>query len=71
MKLKDKMNDYSNAIAPVRFKCQCGHVMTIPIFREKTCCSWCGHFVYRTPKLEFKDRLISAIKRGRRIETIL
>lgn len=41
----------------------CGHSNTIPVQLEKKICSWCGHTVYRTKEIEFKEKLIKAQKK--------
>ena len=39
-----------------RYPCKCGHKVTI--FKEKKkLCTWCGRYVYKDKKMEFKDRL--------------
>lgn len=47
----------SEALAPYRVYCKdCGHSMIIAK-QEKALCSWCGHWVFKDKKVEFKYRL--------------
>lgn len=49
-------------------KCKCGH--SINLFNtDRTVCSWCGSFVYKNPKAEFKYQLkekLREVKNGKR-----
>ncbi|MBO5138710.1 MAG: hypothetical protein J6B89_03610 [Bacilli bacterium] len=47
----------SDCYDEIKFKCKCGHRTVIPRWVEKQICSWCGHWVYRNKKTEFKDKL--------------
>lgn len=38
----------------------CGHSNSMPKWVEIRICSWCGHKVYRTKEIEFKDKLKKA-----------
>lgn len=37
-------------------KCKCGHSITM-VDTDRTICTHCGHWIYRTPGLEFKYKL--------------
>jgi len=41
----------------VKHLCKCGHRVIIPIQRKKTLCSWCGNYVFRDKRDEFKYRV--------------
>lgn len=41
--------------------CKCGHRVYIGR-KDKIVCSWCGNYVYKDKKLEFKERLEHARK---------
>ena len=43
-------------------KCKCGHSIVFSVQTERTICSWCGYYCYRTPELEFKYKLKGMIK---------
>lgn len=40
-----------------RIKCSCGHTVYIPNCIDKLLCSWCGRYVFKDSKAEFKYRL--------------
>lgn len=43
-------------------KCpHCGH--TQMLYKDKRICTYCGHWVYRNKKIEFKEKLISLMKK--------
>ena len=42
-------------------KCKCGHSLVMSN-AERTICNWCGSWVYRTPQIEFKYKLMKKIK---------
>ena len=54
----------SNEYERIKYSCKCGHKVVIPFFAKRNLCSWCGHWVYRDKKDEFKDRLTSQLKKG-------
>ena len=37
--------------------CKCGHKTTMSPMVEKKLCSWCGNYIFRTPKAEFRYRI--------------
>ena len=41
--------------------CKCGHGEVFYPFEKKNkkICSWCGYYVYKNKRIEFKDRLNS------------
>jgi len=39
-----------------RYSCKCGHRVLI-LNKDKKICSWCGRYVYKDKKQEFKDKL--------------
>lgn len=52
---------YLDYICGNTVKCKCGHTMFFT--EDKTLCTWCGHWIYKTPEIEFKEKLKSTIKR--------
>lgn len=47
----------------VKYKCsKCGHKEIIPKWKDKTICSWCGNYVFKDKKEEFKYRIKEKIK---------
>lgn len=59
---------YENAIAGIKVKCKCSHVLVFPVFRDKLICNYCHNAVYRTPKIEFEYKLKEAMKKKRKEE---
>ncbi len=51
----------TNNLEKVRFMCSCGHKAIIPYWVDKQMCTWCGHWVYRNKREEFKDKLKMAM----------
>ena len=47
----------------VRYKCKCGHSVIIPAWVDKQLCNWCGNYVYKDKKDEFKNKLKEMSKR--------
>ena len=47
----------------VRYKCKCGHSVIIPAWVDKQLCSWCGNYVYKDKKDEFKNKIKEMSKR--------
>ena len=43
-------------------KCKCGYSMLIPVYVDKLVCKWCGNYVYRDKKDQFKDKLLSQLR---------
>lgn len=42
----------------VKIQCKnCGYKSVIPVWVDRQICSWCGNYVYRNKKLEFKEML--------------
>lgn len=53
----EKDNKMFEDMAKCRYKCKCGHSVTITNKLDKTICSWCGNLVFKTPKAEFEYRV--------------
>lgn len=51
---------YFEAIAKHKYKCKCGHTVVV-VNKKKTLCTWCGCYVYKDKKEEFKERLKGAL----------
>ena len=54
-----KLNDEYDKM---KYICKCGHRVIIHPNRKKTLCSWCGNYVFREKKDEFKYRLGGLVK---------
>lgn len=56
----DKLTEEYNK---VKIKCKhCGHKVIIPVWVDRQVCSWCGYYVYRNKKMEFKDNIKKLMK---------
>ena len=42
--------------------CKCGHSMVIAK-EDRSLCSWCNHWCYRTPQIEFRYKTIEKLKK--------
>lgn len=45
-----------------KVKCKCGHSMVMKPTAKKKLCDWCGHYIYREAKDEFKNILLGRLK---------
>ena len=54
---------YHNKICKIKHTCKCGHVVIIPVYKNRTLCGHCGVWVYKTPKLEFEYKLKEKMKK--------
>jgi hypothetical protein len=41
----------------VKYRCKCGRRVVIPKGVDKNLCDWCGNYVFKDKKTEFKYRL--------------
>jgi len=48
-----------------RYKCKCGHSISIPAFAEKELCSYCGKWVFKNKRDEFIFRTKEKLKNDR------
>lgn len=54
----NEIKKYSNEINKLKVQCEiCGRKQTFPVWVDKQVCDWCGHYVYRTKEIEFKEKL--------------
>lgn len=49
-----------------KYKCECSHTQLIPYNLNKVRCDYCGRWIYKSKRSEFKDKLSSIM--GRRFE---
>lgn len=45
-----------NELSKYKVKCKCSHTI-IMVKADRTICSHCGRWVYRTPQIEFKYKI--------------
>lgn len=55
----DRMQDEYDK---VKYKCKCGHKVVIPNWVDKQVCGWCGKYVFKNEKDEFKYRMRGLLK---------
>ena len=60
---RDNIQKIMDAQQKLKVTCKCGHRVLIPKFLKKRICNWCGHWVYKNRKEEFKDRLLREIRK--------
>lgn len=41
----------------VKYMCKCGHREIIPKWLDKKLCSWCGRYIFKSKKDEFKYKM--------------
>ena len=60
MKKYDVTQKLEDERAKYKRYCVCGHSIVFPPTSKtnKTICTWCGHFIYKNDKEEFKEKLI-------------
>lgn len=46
------------------YTCRCGHRIIMTSKVDKTICSWCGNWVYKNKKDEFKDKLRKELRKN-------
>lgn len=55
-------------LAKHKVKCRCGHKVIL-INRDKVICDWCGNYVYKDKKQEFKERITQCMKKSNQAAT--
>lgn len=59
----EEFNKMMHEYEKVKVKCKhCGHKVVIPVWVDKQLCTWCKYYVYRTPQIEFKEKMKQLIK---------
>lgn len=56
-KLEDELNKH-------KVQCTCG-TKTVMIDADRTICRGCGHWIYKTKKIEFREKLKYELLRGK------
>lgn len=51
-------------ISNYRVKCKCGHTM-IMSKADRTICSYCGNWIYKTPAIKFRYEMKEKLRNGR------
>ncbi len=50
-----------------RTLCKCGHSVLIPPELDKIICTWCGNYIFKDKKEEFKYRLKEEMLKNKEI----
>lgn len=45
-----------------KYYCKCGHSVIISPRKNKVLCNWCGHWVFKSEREEFKYRIGELMK---------
>lgn len=64
MKINRKNDPFvkmANLYQQINVQCKCGHKEIFPHWVDKKICSWCGNYIYKNKKVEFKEKLAKAI----------
>jgi len=65
LKNYNEIEKYSSVVNDFKHQCKiCGRKMIIPNFVDRQMCDWCGHWIYRTAKIEFKYKMMEQLKCG-------
>lgn len=63
MKTLQEIEKYATVMSNNRIECKCGKRTNIQARKDRVICDWCGHWIYRTPQLEFKYKLKERLKK--------
>ena len=63
MATNEEIKKYSEILSKNSIKCKCGHSIAMNPELNKQICTWCGNYIFRTPKDEFQYRLIQNLKK--------
>lgn len=58
----DEWKRMTDNLDKVKYRCNCGHRIIIPKAMDKKVCDWCGNYVFKNKKDEFKYRVKEKIK---------
>lgn len=59
-RLDERYGDY---MTQFRYKCKCGHTLTLRPNQDKKLCNFCGEYFYKDKKLEFKEKLKNELRK--------
>lgn len=54
---------YDEEISGCKTKCECGHVVAMPVTQSKTICYWCGRIIRNNSKQYFIYNLKKAMEK--------
>lgn len=61
---EEELQKQQEEISKHKYVCKhCGHKQLVPNYMEKNLCDWCGYWVFRNDKDEFKFRMNERLKK--------
>lgn len=63
MRKKNASELLHDVITDNKVICKCGHRVFVPRYIDKTLCTWCNRWVYRSKEIEFKNKLQDKLRR--------
>ena len=67
--LNKKDTKLFESISKCKVKCECEHTIVMPK-ADRTICSYCGNWIYRTPQIEFRYKMMKNLKERNKNEGI-
>lgn len=52
-------------MANQKVKCECRHTIVMTIGTDRKICSWCKHWVYRTPEIKFRYKMKEEMRKNK------
>lgn len=66
MNFKKDTQEYerrADELDKVKYRCKCGRRVVIPKWLDKQLCDWCGDYVFKSKKDEFRYRIQEKLRR--------
>lgn len=57
-----EIEKYTEEMTKFKYKCKCGHSVTIPDWVDKQLCKWCNNYVFKNKKDEDLYRIKEKLK---------
>lgn len=57
-----EIKDKEDIQSKYKIRCKCGHIMVL-VGKDRKMCRWCGHWVYKSPQIEFRYKLTDKLKK--------
>ena len=55
---------FTTNISPYQRQCKnCGRKRIVKMGRDRVLCDWCGHYIYKSDEIEFKYKMMEAIRK--------
>ena len=71
-KTNDEIKRYSKNIDKLKIQCKiCGRKVPFVLGEDRKPCGWCGNYIYKNDKVEFKYKMKGAIRNeNKRIQEV-